>query len=472
MEPLHAFSDDALGRDDAVGLVERLRRGDVSALELVEAAIARIDAVDPELGAIAVRDYERARDRARDQAAATRQDGWFAGLPVLLKDNVDVAGLPTQEGTDAFVARPARADGDVSRLFTALGTVNLGKTRLSEYGFSGACDHPRQGPVRNPWHRDHYAGASSSGAGALVATGAVPLAHGNDGGGSIRIPAAVNGLVGLKPTRGRTPSEKLSRQMPVRIVADGVLTRSVRDTAAFLRETEKVYTHARLPSIGDVRRPLDRPLRIAVVTSGIGRAATPEVRELTLKTAAQLEALGHHVEEIEHPPVPDWFADAFLLYWSMLALFLVQGGPRTHGATWQPENLDNLTVGLARHCRRNLARLPWAISVMQLSQQASKRHHRRYDITLTPTLATETPRVGHLDPMRHYDEFMDRLLDWVAFTPLQNATGDPAISLPLATTAAGLPQGMQLAAGWGQERLLLELALQLEQGIGWPMMGE
>lgn len=466
MEPIHAFTDDALGRDDAVGLVDRLHRGEVSPRELLEAAIARTEAVDPQLHAIAVRDHDRARLRAD-----VPQRGWFAGLPVLLKDNVDVRGLPTQEGTDAFVAEPAQAHGDVARLFNALGVVTFGKTRLSEFGFSGACDHPRQGPVRNPWHRDHYAGASSSGAGALVAAGAVPMAHGNDGGGSIRIPAAVNGLVGLKPTRGRTPSEAQARQMPVRLVADGVLTRSVRDTAAFLREAEKVYRDARLPPVGDVRTPLDRPLRIAVVTSGIGRAASPEVRELTLATAARLEGLGHHVEEIE-PPVPDWFADAFLLYWSMLAMYLVQTGPKVRGRSWDPSRLDNLTLGLARHSRRNLAKLPWAIAAMQLSQQGSKRHHRRFDVTLNPTLATETPQVGHLDPSRDYETVIDRLMDWVAFTPLQNATGDPAISLPLATTAAGLPQGMQFSAGWGQEALLLRLSLQLEEALGFSQLGQ
>ncbi|QCX28636.1 amidase [Nocardioides jishulii] len=465
MEPIHAFTDDALGTDDAVGLVTRLQRGEVSSSELVEASIARIESVDGALGAVAVRDYGRARVRA-----SGGRRGWFAGLPMVLKDNVDVRGLPTQEGTDAFVAPPSPVNGDVARLFHRLGTVSVAKTRLSEFGFSGACDHPRQGPVRNPWRRDHYAGASSSGAGALVATGAVPLAHGNDGGGSIRIPAAVNGLVGLKPTRGRVPSDAFTRQMPVRIVADGVLTRSVRDTAAFLREAEKVYRDPRLPAVGDVTRPVDRPLRIAVVTAGIGREATPEVRQLTLDTAARLEALGHHVEEVD-PPVPDWFADSFLLYWSMLAMYLVRTGPRAHRGSWDPTKLDNLTLGLARHCRRNIARLPAAIAAMGASQQSSRRHFAAYDVTLTPTLATETPKVGHLDPTRPYEEVIDRLMDWVAFTPLQNATGDPAVSLPLARTASGLPQGMQLCGGWGSEALLLGLALQLEEAHPWPRIG-
>lgn len=465
MQPIHAFSDDALGDHDTVELVRRLRAGEVSSVELVEASIARIEQVDPQLGALAVADYERAR-----RTAAAPRPGAFAGVPILLKDNIDVEGLPTQHGTDAFVAPPSPVNGDTARLFEALGTVTVGKTRLSEFGFSGACDHPRQGPVRNPWHSDHYAGASSSGAAALVAAGAVPMAHGNDGGGSIRIPAAVSGLVGMKPTRGRIPSDLQTRQMPVKIVSDGVLTRSVRDTAAFLRESERIYRDRRLPVVGDVTRPLERRLRIAVVTEGIGRAATPEVRELTLKTAALLEGLGHEVEEVA-PPVPDWFADQFLLYWSMLSMFLVRTGPRAHRGSWDPAQLDNLTLGLARHCERNLPKLPGAIVAMGLSKISSARHYEKYDVTLTPTLATETPLVGHLDPTAPYEQVIDRLMDWVAFTPLQNATGDPAVSLPLATTAAGLPQGMQLCGGWGQEALLLALSLQLEQAQPWGRIG-
>ena len=140
-------------------------------------------------------------------------------------------------------------------MFLATGLIPLGKTQLSEFGFSASAEHPRLGAVRNPWHVEYSAGASSSGSAALVAAGAVPIAHANDGGGSIRIPAAVNGLVGLKPTRDRLAQDKMTRQMPVRIVADGVVTRSVRDTAAFLRESEKVYRNLELPPVGDITGP-------------------------------------------------------------------------------------------------------------------------------------------------------------------------------------------------------------------------
>jgi amidase len=299
-----------------------------------------------------------------------------------------------------------------------------------------------------------------------VAAGAVPIAHANDGGGSIRIPAAVNGLVGLKPTRDRIAQDKLSRQMPIRIIADGVVTRSVRDTAAFLREAERVYRELRLPPIGDVTRPGRKRLRVAVHTGGLGRVCSPEVTELTLKTAHLLEELGHQVEEVEHP-APATVPEDFLLYWAMLAMVIVRTGRRSAGPTWDRGRLDNLTLGLDRHACRNLHRIPGAIRRLRRLPGVSADFHRTYDVTLTPTLGHETPLVGHLDPTAPYDVVMDRILEWVTFTPWQNATGDPAVSLPLATTAAGLPQGMMFSAGSGAEATLLELAFELEEAAPW-----
>ena len=176
----HAFGDDALGDLDAVGLVEALRSGAVSAPELVEAAIARTEAVNPTLNGLAYEAFDRARKRAN---APRPYGGYFDGVPSYLKDNVEVAGMPTMQGTDAWEPRPARADGAFARVFLATGLSPLGKTQMSEFGFSASAEHPRIGPVRNPWNPDYTAGASSSGAAAFVAAGVVPIAHANDGGG-------------------------------------------------------------------------------------------------------------------------------------------------------------------------------------------------------------------------------------------------------------------------------------------------
>lgn len=461
---VHAFGDDALGDLDAVGLVEAIQGGSVSIPEVVEAAIARTEQVRPELGAVAYVAYDRARAEARDP-----RGGYFAGVPTFLKDNVDVGGMPTQQGCDAYAGRPLRHDGDFARMFLATGLVPLGKTQLSEFGFSPSAEHPRLGPVRSPWDTAHTAGASSAGTAALVAAGAVPLAHGNDGGGSIRIPASVNGLVGLKPTRGRLAQDRINRQMPIRIVSDGVLTRTVRDTAAFLREAEHVYRALGLPPIGEVTRPGRTRLRIGVHTEGIGRSADPEVTELTLKTARLLEELGHQVE-LAPTPAPPTLPDDFLLYWSMLATSIVRAGRGFFGPTWDPSRLDNLTRGLDRHARRRLHRLPGAIRRLRRLPRISAEYHRRYDVALTPTLALPTPLLGHLDPTQDFETVMERILQWVAFTPWQNATGDPAVSLPLATTADGLPQGMMLSAGVGRESTLLELAYELEEAAPWGLI--
>ncbi|MBV9513303.1 MAG: amidase [Mycobacteriaceae bacterium] len=462
MMRVHAFRDDALGEDDAVRLLERTRSGEVSAAELVEAAIARAEAANVPLNGIA---YE-AFDRARRQASSGNS-GYFAGVPTFIKDNVEVAGMPTMHGTDAWTPRPARSDGEVARTFSATGLIPLGKTQLSEFGFSGAAEHPRIGPVRNPWNPDYTAGASSSGSAAFVAAGVVPIAHANDGAGSIRVPAACNGLVGLKPTRGRLPLDKHMRQMPLRVVHDGVVTRSVRDTAAFYHAAELVSPNRKLPPIGDVRDPGRQRLRIGVITRSIFRESGPEVRELTLKTAALLEELGHRVQHLDSPPVPGHFADDFILYYSFLAFVLVRNGRRMFGDSFDRAKLDNLTLGFEQHAARRLHRLPLAITRLRAMRRRTARLFRTYDAVLTPTVADPPPIIGHFDPAADYQQILDRLVDWVAFTPLQNATGDPAISLPLAESAGGLPVGMMISAEWGQERRLLELAYELEQTRPW-----
>ena len=465
MTRVHAFGDDALGEDDAVALVDAIETGRVSVPEVVEAAIARTEAVNPALNGLAYRAFDRALARAY---APRPYGGYFNGVPTFIKDNVDVEGMPTMQGTDAWAPRPARSDGDFARLFQATGLVPLGKTQMSEFGFSGSAEHPRLGPVRNPWDPEYTAGASSSGSGAFVAAGVVPIAHANDGGGSIRIPASCNGLVGLKPSRGRLPLDKQARQMPIRIIANGVLTRSVRDTAAFYREAERTWHNRKLPSIGDVTRAGKQRLTVAVVTRSLVAECSPEVRELTLKTGALLEELGHRVEHLDNVPVPPYVADDFILYWALLALAVVRNGSRAFGDSFDRNRLDNLTQGLDRLAGRNLHRLPLAITRLATLRRVTARLYRTYDAVLTPTLATETPRIGHLDPTANYEQIMDRLIDWVAFTPLQNITGEPAISLPLTESAAGLPVGMMLAAGVGHETRLLELAYELEEARPWP----
>lgn len=461
MRHVHAFGDDALGDLDAVGLAEAIRSGRVGRAEAVEAAIARTEAVDPLLNGLAYAGFRQAR-AAAEQAA----DGYFAGVPTFIKDNIDVAGQPSMHGTDAWTRRDAVADSVFTQLYLATGMTSLGKTQLSEFGFSASAEHPRLGPVRNPWDTEYSAGASSSGSGAFVAAGVVPIAHANDGGGSIRIPASCNGLVGLKPSRGRLPLDAVLRRMPVGVVVNGVVTRSVRDTAAFYREAERIWRNPKLAPVGDVTGPGRQRLRIGVLTRSIQRECSPAVRELTLKSAGLLEELGHRVEHVDEPPVAASFVDDFVLYWGFLALAQVRGGRHMFGETFDRAKLDCLTLGLMRHTGRHLHRLPAAIMRLRGARRRTARFYGTYDAVLTPTLADETPRIGFLAPT-DYQQVINRLIEWVSFTPLHNVTGEPAISLPLAQSAHGMPVGMMLSTGMGQESLLLELAYELEEARPW-----
>lgn len=452
---VHAFSDDALGELDTVGVVEALSAGTVSRAEVLEAAIARIEAVNPRLNALVVDDFDRARN-------ATPAEGYFAGIPTAIKDNCAVAGLPTQMGSAAWQAKPAKRDGDWAKGFLATGMVNLGKTQLSEFGFNATAEFPDREPVRNPWATNHSSGASSAGAAALVASGALPIAHANDGGGSIRIPAAACGLVGLKPSRGRTFGEATTRSLPVKIISDGVHTRSVRDTAAFMREYERLRPNRRLKPVGDVRGAGTERLRVGLIVDSPAGPSDVDTANAVRNAGKLLESLGHHVEEVV-PPVADGFDDDFLRYWSLLSALELGTGKVLLDRGFKARRTDNLSRGLAWSALRNLPLLPGAVARLRATSHASAEFYRNWDITVSPTLGATTPPIGFLSPTLPYEVLVERLRSWVRFTPFQNATGDPAMSLPLATDGAGLPIGIQFSAGLGEEARLLEVAFELEQ---------
>jgi amidase len=362
-------ADDALGDDDAVGVADRISSGEISAAEAVDAAIERAERAEPLIAAFATTDFDRARQRASGQVT-----GRFAGLPTAMKDQTAVAGLPLGLGSQALDgAGPSVSSSPITKVFESVGTISLGTTTLPEFGLTSSSDFHHGPPTRNPWNRDHIAGGSSSGAAALVAAGVVPMAHGGDGGGSIRIPAAACGLVGLKPSRGRLPHENDVARLPVKISAYGVLSRSVGDQCAFLAAAERYFPQPALPPVGLVDRPLDRPLRIGVLsTSPVNRTPASSVVDAVADTASLLEQLGHHVTVIDEASeaTTQAFGDDFVLYWAFLAGALAVGGKKLINPAFDSTKLTSFTRGLANHAPSKCSSHPGSDSAAQGSARA------------------------------------------------------------------------------------------------------
>ena len=350
---VHAFTDDALGDLDAVGVADAIRAGDISAREATEAAIARAEQVDPALNALVVRDFERALDQADKPGP-----GVFSGVPSVIKDNTDVIGLPTRQGSEALPARDAKADAAFTTQLRSTGVVVIGKSTMPEFGFNASTEFENLPPTRNPWNPEFSAGASSGGSAVLVASGVLPIAHANDGGGSIRIPAAACGLVGLKPTRGRVAEAAEAATMPVNIISNGVVSRSVRDTAHFLAGAEAHQAASGLPPIGLVEGPNERRLRIGLILDSVtGTPTDDETRGAVQDTATLLEKLGHTVVEVPLP-VTDKFEADFTHYWALLAFSTHHFGRRVIAPDFDKTRTDPLTRYLAKRFVRQAWRTP------------------------------------------------------------------------------------------------------------------
>ena len=450
------FRDDALGTHDTTALRQALATGAVSAQELRDAALAR--AQDAHLLNAVVTWLESPQNLA----------GPYAWIPTFIKDNENIAGYPTRYGSRATPDKGVPDDSRWVSQWRELGFETLGKTTLPEFGLTATAECLLTGATRNPWGLDHSTGGSSGGSAALVAAGVVPIAHANDGGGSIRIPASCCGLVGLAPSRGRLVAPEAMDQMPVKIVTQGVVTRTVRDTVEFYTEIAKIHP-TDLPPIGATSDP--GPLRIGLITKGInGLPVDPEVISALETTGRACEALGHTVEPIENP-FGDQIAQDFLRYWAMLAFSLYRLGTQVYGKDFHPQRMEPFGRHLAKFFSGVAVGIPGSIRRLRRFGQVYADSFGPFDLLLSPTLATPPPRIGYLGPEVDPREHLLRLLRFASFTALQNVSGAPGISLPLARSKAGLPIGMHFAAQAGQEQLLLDLAASLEESVGWPTVG-
>ncbi|MEZ4381280.1 MAG: amidase family protein [Nannocystaceae bacterium] len=451
----------ALARLDGVAQAELVTRGELSREELLDACAERVAALNPLLRAITALDVEGAR--ARPQG-----DGPFAGVPFLVKDLTPYPGLPWTAGSRLFASNVAAEPTPYSARIDAAGLVTIGKSATSEFGLLGSTETLLHGATLNPWDLSRSAAGSSGGAAAAVAAGLVPLAHASDGGGSIRIPASVCGLFGFKPSRGRCVPAAPGGGAFAALVSEHCVSRSVRDSALFLAQTED--RDAPLPPLGHVERALDRPLRVAVWTrSDRGCAPEPAIRAAHEEAVALCVALGHHVEAIE-PPRYDAQAlgDAFFLGAGAMVAGALAMVTQALGRAPAPEVLEPFSRALAEaFVARGPAALEEAGRVFAAAAASYVDALADYDVALTPTLAVEPWPLGHLSPVLPADELLARTARAVGYTPIHNVAGCPAMSVPLHVSAAGVPIGAHFAAAPGADARLLGLAYQLEEARPW-----
>lgn len=448
---------------DAVETASRIRNGEISAREAVEAAIERAERINPVINAIVAKGFDGARARVGGAAAT----GVFAGVPTFQKDLDDQEGLPTGFGSRAFAGNIGRANSApfFSRLYS-LGLVSLGKSSTPEFGLTATTEPLSSGPTRNPWNPDHSVGGSSGGAAALVAAGVTPIAHASDGGGSIRIPASCCGLVGLKVSRGRFPSARDETGVPIRLSVHGAVTRSVRDSAAFYAAMNAPEEGSGLVASPFVAGPSTRRLKIGwFADAPAGTPVEPSIRKATRKAAELCAELGHIVEEI---PAPAFGAvgDDFLLYWAGAAAKAVGEWEKAAGRRAGYQEFESLTLGLVRHYETNRASFENAVARLSTFPAHYDAAFGRFDMLLSPVLAAPPPKIGYLSPAHAYDIAIERLLPYAAFTGAANLAGAPAISLPLGR-AGDLPVGAHFAARTGEEDALLALAYELEEAAPW-----
>lgn len=447
---------------DAVAMAQAIRTGKASASELVEAAITRLEKVNPQINAVAYPNYERAR-----KMAAAGVAGPLAGVPTLIKDVASQAGLPFTFGSRAYRTRIGVADAPYVVAVERSGVVSIGRSTTPELGLSGTTQSLLTGPTRNPWNLDHSVGGSSGGAAAAVAAGVVPVAHASDSGGSIRVPAAANGLVGLKPSRGRMVGSQNDHAI-TDLTVNNCVSRTVRDTAAWFAATELVGGGARFAPVGVITGPSQRRLRIgAHPAENNGTPPSPDVEAVFAKALPLLRRLGHKV--VEQPLAFDITRsnDAMRVMFGVAAAGRVKAVGADLGREPGPDDLEPQTLGLAEIGRRSApGDLGAAVATLTEAVQDYTAQFEAFDVYMTPTQNKPPVALSYLDPALPAETQMERVFGF-APTWIDNIAGTPAITLPMGQSRDGLPLGLQFSTRAGGEATLLQLAFELERELQW-----
>ncbi len=482
---------------DATGLAKLISKGDVSSSEVLEAALDAADRINPSLNAI----VHRFDDKAR-KANSHLPDGPFKGVPFLLKDLIDVyAGEPFSQGSRFFRDYIPDYDSELVKRFKAAGLNIFGKTNTPEFGITPMTDPELFGSTCNPWNTDKTAGGSSGGTGAAVAAGIVPAASGGDGGGSIRMPASANGIVGLKTTRGRTPTGPFLGDIWFGMAVQFALTRTVRDTAALLDAVAgpqlssdpgpaNIAPKPDRPYLDEVQAK-DRKLRIAFSTDPmLGESLHPECKAGVENTAKLLTDLGHEVTNA----TPKIDREEFIYHFGVLVAAdiaaVIEDGRQLVGRTPRKNDFEAKTWAVAKlgksYTSQAVTEAIWYVH--KLGRQMGQ-FMEKHDVFLTSTVGMPPTNTGHLNP-KGMDAIALNLMnslplgklaarkeivlqvaapsfEWMSQTPIANATGQPSISLPLHWSSDGLPVGMLFTGRFGDEATLIRLAAQLERALPW-----
>jgi amidase len=466
-------TDVEIGELDGVGQAELVKAGELTALELVEAAIARIERVNPLLNFL----IEPLFDQARRTATAELPAGSLAGVPIVLKDHLATcAGARHTSGSRFLGEYTAERDSELVVRYKRGGLIPVATAATCEFALLSTAESARYGACRNPWSLERTTGGSSGGPAAAVAAGCVAIAHGNDAGGSIRIPASCCGLFGLKPTRGRNPLGPEYGDLASGLWAEHVLTRSVRDSAAALD-----LTAGPMPGDPYAAPELPRPLledagadpgrlRIALLEEAPTRTPVDrDCRHAAIDAAELCESLGHAVEPASLPLDAEGYEEAFQVVYAAGAAAWLDSWEGKLGRTAQPGELEPFSVALIDWGReRSAVEYQRAVHALQDGARQLAAMHASYDLLLSPTLGAAPVPLGYFEPSAEDPlEVLARDARFAAFTWPANASGQPAMSVPLSWSADGLPIGTHFTAAFGREDLLFGLAGQLERARPW-----
>ena len=463
-----------LDSHDSLGLAELVRKKQVSPTELLDAAIARAEAMNPRFNFMAQKHY----DYARKAIAKGLPQGPFTGVPWLLKDlNTHIAGELTEGGSRFYKGFRATVTSELVKRIERAGFVIFGKTTTPEYGLTGTTENKLTGDTRNPWNPEHIAGGSSGGAAAAVAAGVLPMAHATDGGGSIRIPASCCGLFGLKPSRGRVPMGPLRTEGWGGMSTHHAVSWTVRDSAAVLDATHGIEPGSRYSAptpdgtfLSQVGKNPGK-LRVALMLKPFsGAPVDPEVVDAVRAAAKLCESLGHHVEEAM--PKIDYMTIAttgFTLMGSSVAADALDRA-KLLGVTLGPDLLEQTTLDIINFGKTATAMdFARGNNAYQAAAVAIAQFMANYDVILSPTLTHPPKKLGQIGMSTALNmmEWGQRVGGYTSFTGVFNGTGQPSMSVPLAMTKDGLPIGIMFTGRFGEEALLFRLAGQLEAAAPW-----